>query len=111
MDVTVLVVALVRVDGVPRVIVLSAFKAPPPTTPFPASTLREQLVAVAELPFIEPAIVELNVLTPANVWAPVVTMPAAPAAADGIVTFVPAELVITGPAVVPPVTPRSTVMA
>ena len=51
--VTVFVLVPVRVPGVPRVSVTFAESAPPPVMPFPASTLREQLVAVvavAELP-------------------------------------------------------------
>ena len=49
-----------------------------------------------------------NVLVPANVWAPVVTIPEIVALADGNVALVPALLLITGPLVVPFVTDKST---
>ena len=68
-------------------------------------------VAVAALPLIDPEITLLKVLVPAQVWAPVVTAPEADELAAGIVALVPAELVIIGPPVVPPVTPRFTIIA
>jgi hypothetical protein len=65
-----------------------------------------QVVAVPALPEIEPVIVLLKVLTPAQVCAPVVTTPEAVADAVGRVALFPVEEVTIGPAVVPAVIPR-----
>jgi hypothetical protein len=65
-----------------------------------------RVVAVPELPETDPVIVELNVLTPAKVWAPVVIAPDAVALAVGITALVPVDELTCGPAVVPAVHER-----
>jgi hypothetical protein len=83
---------------------------------FPTVKVRAvcQALAVSALPCKLPIILELNVLLPANVYAPVVTTPLALALALGITASLLAILftvvLMLGPAVVPPVQVLATVV-